>query len=123
MREPGAGYPTVRDLDSRSGTSIKDWIVVARQTGRDAAHHLVEVHRRVAVLAARSKRGQARHGRHAQLRLEAGGDRLGGNSSLDGQHAAVDQEDIAVEAGALVVSAHVLDDAANADRPASSSCM
>ena len=100
MGAPGA----VQKLD----VGVDD-LAVARQAHRDPPLHSVEEQGLVAILAGGLAHHLARYGHDVDLGLEARGQNLGGLGDLGRQHTVLDQEDIAVEAGALVPGAQVGD--------------
>jgi hypothetical protein len=62
-----------------------------------------------------TERRQAGHRRNEHLRFEPRGDDFRGDRRIGRQHAAVDEENVAVELRALVAGANVLHDAGDAD--------
>ena len=91
-------------------------LVVAGQPGGQQLAHLREQQGVVALGAGRLAHLLARQRRHEDLGLEPGGQHLGGLADLGGQHAVGDEEDVAVEPGALVRGPHLRDDARDAQR-------
>ncbi len=92
-----------------------DRLAVARQAGRQAPGHAVEVERLVAVPAARPLGRPAGQRRDEHLGFEPGGHderRLG---RLGRQDAALDEEGVRIEREALVSGADLLDDPADPD--------
>ena len=113
QREAGLGrHPgDAADRDVRAAGAVEELQVhvhrraVAAQPDRDLAVHLVEVQRRLPLLAGGPAGRLPRPRRHVALRVDPGGGDLGDLLHLGRQHAVGDQEHVRAEAGALVPGA------------------
>ncbi len=90
-------------------------LVVAGEPGREAALHPVEEQGLEPIGPGGPADGRARQRRDEDLGLETGGEDLRGLADLGREHTVLDEEDVAVEAGALVARPHLRDDAVDAD--------
>ena len=110
------------DVDVSSPGAVHEFHVgvddfaVAREANRNLALHAVEEEGLVTGLADGLAHDRSGHRRHEDLGLEACRQHLGRFGHLGGKHPLLDQEDIAVEARALVPGAQVGHHAVDPDR-------
>ena len=83
---------------------------VAAEADRQLLLHLVEVERVVALVVRGPSHFGTRQRRHEHLGLDAGGHHLRRLDDLGRQHALLDEEDVGLEARALVARAHLRHD-------------